>query len=347
LARKHLVAEEDAVQCRLATAHDIGRRIVEDACKAADADLSAVARDLATAQSGWAKFEAAQARIADIDRALYASPMVESAELGRMEQVVTAADTITRALIELEAAVDACATKLRTLRASVSSLLASRIEAPASALLSPAQLVEAKRQTAALAQLTADKAELETKLGVAEARLQQQTATIDSLKQQLASEKHAAAWSHMCSRARDIVHVSGLPKLMMHEYAARINKRIAHYMQIWESPFRFVLDDTLSFKAIFPDGTEMAAARLSGGQKIVASTSFRLAMSDTFARKVGLLVLDEPTNHLDKTNIVHLQQLLIKLKQLSGMSRRQMIVVTHEEQLMGFFDHTVKLAAVA
>jgi DNA repair exonuclease SbcCD ATPase subunit len=133
---------------------------------------------------------------------------------------------------------------------------------------------------------------------------------------------------------------------MMKEYAARINKRIAHYLQVWEAPFRLYLDDSLSFQARFDTGFELPAARLSGGQKIVASTSFRLAMSDTFAKNVGLLILDEPTNHLDKENVVHLQQLLLKLKQFAGTAQRQIIIVTHEEQLVNFFDHTIQLAKI-
>jgi len=67
-------------------------------------------------------------------------------------------------------------------------------------------------------------------------------------------------------------------------------------------------------------------------------------MSDTFARSVGLLILDEPTNHLDESNVVHLQQLLLKLKQFSGSTGRQILIVTHAESLTSFFDQTIKLA---
>jgi len=101
------------------------------------------------------------------------------------------------------------------------------------------------------------------------------------------------------------------------------------------------LDEDLNFVAEFDNGYVTRAARLSGGQKIVASTAFRLSMANTFARSVDLLVLDEPSNYLDSENITHLQQLMIKLQDSAVVS--QMIIVTHERALMGFFDRTIEL----
>jgi DNA repair exonuclease SbcCD ATPase subunit len=129
----------------------------------------------------------------------------------------------------------------------------------------------------------------------------------------------------------------------MREYAKIINQRMAYYMGVWEAGFSFTLSDELAFVVSYPNGCTHAAGRLSGGQKIVASTAFRLAMADTFASQVGLLVLDEPSSYLDKDNIVHLQNLLLKLKELSGHTGKQIILVTHEEQLTGFFDHSISL----
>ena len=76
----------------------------------------------------------------------------------------------------------------------------------------------------------------------------------------------------------------------------------------------------------------------SGGQKS------RVAFACLTYSKPHVVILDEPTNHLDKENVVHLQQLLVKLKQMAG--QRQIIIVTHEEQLVGFFDHTIQLAKI-
>lgn len=205
------------------------------------------------------------------------------------------------------------------------------------------QLEEAKTKVDELQARQADQRRASEMLVQVQVRSTQLQDTCGRLRKQLEAEARDTAWTAVCRRARDVLHVNGLPTLLMKEYAKVLNKRIAYYLNIWEAPFTLRLDDDLAFVADFVDGRSHSAARLSGGQKIVASTSFRLAMTDTFAKQVGLLVLDEPSNYLDKDNIVHLQTLLLKLKELSGHSGRQIILVTHEEQLTGFFDHSISV----
>lgn len=205
------------------------------------------------------------------------------------------------------------------------------------------EIEEAKRKVEILSARTQSLDELNSKIGTVEARLTQYRASVSRLEVQAAQEAQDNSWVALCKRVREVLHVSGLPYLMMQEYASILNRRIQFYLGIWEAPFRFYLSEDLDFLVDFPDGRHHSAARLSGGQKIVASTSYRLAMGDTFAKRVGLLILDEPSNYLDKDNIVHLQGLLLRLKELAGSTGRQSILVTHEECLMGFFDHTINV----
>lgn len=184
--------------------------------------------------------------------------------------------------------------------------------------------------------------ELQHQLAVQTVALQEREKTAVLLREQLAREAKDAAWVEQVRKVRDTLHVGALPSLMMREYAQILNLRMEHYLEIWESPFRMWLDDEMSFRVKF-EGGECDAARLSGGQRIVASASFRLAMSDTFARQVGLLVFDEPSTFLDKENIQHLQMLLLKLKDMSRHTGRQILVVTHEEALMNFLDHVIEI----
>jgi DNA repair exonuclease SbcCD ATPase subunit len=185
--------------------------------------------------------------------------------------------------------------------------------------------------------------ELTIRIGSLEGRLIQYEGIVNKLEEQLSKELKLKKLHNILGMVRDVLHPTMLPKRVLQEYATLINRRIHYYLQIWEAPFRVYLDDNLAFLAEYPDGKTHPAARLSGGQKIVASISFRLAMADTFAKDVGILILDEPSNHLDKDNITHLQNLLLRLKELTGSTGKQIIIVTHEEQLSGFFDHVVKL----
>jgi DNA repair protein SbcC/Rad50 len=206
-----------------------------------------------------------------------------------------------------------------------------------------ASLAEARQKTEELRELTAAQQQVITTLGVTQARVQSLTDTVERLKGQYINEANARKWVTFCKRVRDIVHVNGLPTLMMREYATVLNRRIAHYLDVWESPFSMELDESLSFVSRFEDGRTHSASRLSGGQQIVASTSFRLAMVETFARELGLLVLDEPSNYLDTDNIYHLQQLLLRMRETTCDTGRQILLVTHEASLGGFFDHTISL----
>lgn len=204
-------------------------------------------------------------------------------------------------------------------------------------------LALARHKVEELKGLREEHQQLVTQVGIARARIDSLTESSTRLSSQYENETKGRKWVTFCKRVRDIVHVNGLPTLMMREYASILNRRISHYLSVWEAPFNMELDDTLSFIAQFHNGLTHSASRLSGGQQIVASTSFRLAMVETFAREIGLLVLDEPSNYLDADNIYHLQQLLLRMKETTCATGRQILLVTHEASLGGFFDNTITL----
>jgi len=201
---------------------------------------------------------------------------------------------------------------------------------------------EAQQQLAIMEQLLSERRRLRDEIASISVKQHQFDEAISRLKLQLKSEEKEARWVGLCKRVREILHVNGLPALMMREYVSHLNGRMKHYLDIWEAPFVFYLDENLAFKAKFRDGI-CSASILSGGQRIIASTSFRLAMVDTFAKDIGLLVLDEPSASLDSENKVHLQNLMLKLKNMAGDTGKQIILVTHEERYKGFFDNVIDL----
>jgi len=213
-------------------------------------------------------------------------------------------------------------------------------------LPSDAEIEDAKAKTRRLVEVTKTHTDLLRETSAADIVVEQYTATIAALNAKQTEEKKDAEWVRLCRRARGVLHVSGLPSLLMREYAKILNQRMRYYTSLWEAPFALKLDENLAFIAEFDDGRVLTGQRLSGGQKIVGSTSFRLAMADTFSRGIGLLILDEPSNHLDSDNIIHLQRLLLELKELASASGRQVIMVDHEESLVGFFDNVITLEAI-
>lgn len=341
LKQRQATVEEELRKHQLAAMTSVTKALSD--AKAASLTLT---QQVSLVRKAVATYAAAQARKVEAEAALRTIPVVLNEAAAMAEETVRANTDRASKLTTLQTQTSILTAKLASNVQEKERVCAAMPTVDGTGLMTPEEYAQAKALELQLNKLFADKRDIETRVGIAQAKLGNQEATVTQLNEQIEKESKVAAWSKLCGRARDVIHVSGLPTLMMKEYAARINKRVAHYLQIWEAPFRLFLDDSLSFRARFDTGYELPAARLSGGQKIVASTSFRLAMSDTFAKNVGLLILDEPTNHLDKENVVHLQQLLVKLKQMSGASQRQIIIVTHEEQLTGFFDHTIQLAKI-
>lgn len=217
-------------------------------------------------------------------------------------------------------------------------------EMKAAADVGETDIAEANRVLEAYNQADERRIEAQSEVRAAEREVRQVGEKLEEVRQRQQRQEQDLQWVEICREAQKALRPQGLPSLMMAEYAKLVNERIAYYLGIWQSPFSLLIDSANSFEFVAnKDGFDQSAARLSGGEKVVASTSFRLAMADTFASEVGLLVLDEPSVYLDKDNIYHLQDLLVRLKELSNASGRQILLVTHEESLLGFVDHAIEI----
>jgi exonuclease SbcC len=75
-------------------------------------------------------------------------------------------------------------------------------------------------------------------------------------------------------------------------------------------------------------GHERHANRLSGGQQVLASMAFLLALSEVLSQ-LDFLILDEPTTHLDENRRKELVTVLEKLRRVP-----QLIIVDHHSELL-------------
>ncbi len=261
----------------------------------------------------------------------------QRAFLVRFDQVQTTVRNAETQFKLAQAAMDAA--KAANAAATANRIaLGEAIQAP-----SPEQVKQAQADAEVLSARRIELNALLQEIGINRALLASREGEVTRLREKMIREGSMAKWVEQVKLVRDTLHVTSLPTLVMREFARVLNARMEEYLHLWEAPFRMWLDDDLAFQVEFDDGKRLDAARLSGGQKITASISFRLAMSDTFASSVGLLILDEPSTYLDDDNIQHLQVLLMKLKEMSTHSSRQILVVTHEERLMGFMDHVINI----
>lgn len=265
-------------------------------------------------------------------------------EIQSLTRAIAHVQALQTELTALDAGLSVKEAALRKTQLEVTKAIEARDRIGAAAAIPAQEELELYRQAAekVFARTQCLRA-LRDKLAILEVKLVEHESSYRRLSEQLAKEAKLASWLDICTRARAAVHPNGLPALMMREYTAVLNRRIQKYLSLWDAPFKLYLDDNMAFTAAYYDGCVHSAARLSGGQKIVASASFRLAMADTFAARAGMLVLDEPSVYLDQDSILYLQKLLLRLKEYSGAAGKQIFLVTHEQSLTGFFDHIIRV----
>jgi DNA repair exonuclease SbcCD ATPase subunit len=141
---------------------------------------------------------------------------------------------------------------------------------------------------------------------------------------------------------KSIMHRDNLPKHLTVNYLRSTVKKLNGYLDDFSVKFSIMVDDDLTFWATLSDGTVIAASRLSGGEKVVLSLAFRLAVQSDL-NGINLLVLDEPTVCLDDDNIACLEKAFDRLRAMSKSSGLQVIVVSHESAIERMCDHTFTL----
>lgn len=170
----------------------------------------------------------------------------------------------------------------------------------------------------------------------------QKLETIEKHKAEMANMTSILEWRRILERSRSLLHRDVLPKMVTAAYLEPLNARLGHYLKSFQLPFTAVINSDQSLVCTFTNGVSRSAHRLSGGQKVAMGIAFRFAVYDLFAGNLGFLVLDEPTPFLDKQRRDGVLELLLQIRSYSRSSGLQVIVVTHEESLMGAFDKVIE-----
>jgi len=131
-----------------------------------------------------------------------------------------------------------------------------------------------------------------------------------------------------------IMHRDALPKSISRFYYDKLNILLAKYSEELSLPFTLRLDTaTYEFMADFADGCKPFFL-LSGGQKTIAAWVWHLAVQEKHAERSGLLMMDEPTYGLDTENLNRVQEVLSSIDSYCERADQQLIMVTHEQDLM-------------
>lgn len=150
-------------------------------------------------------------------------------------------------------------------------------------------------------------------------------------------------WLDRCESALDWFHHDRLPRLIHKAFLDLLVKTVNRNLVGFRNPFAVRVNEDVSFDIRFPDGETRESKALSVGESDLLGISFLGAINLTSAQKLGIMVIDEPTASLDADNLVFLFQVLDEWKKDMVRQNRQLIIVTHVEEMAAIADTVFRL----
>lgn len=143
---------------------------------------------------------------------------------------------------------------------------------------------------------------------------------------------------------RDLVHRDSLPAKISQQFLAKTALRAQEYLRPFEADFVLSADvGEMSFIAEYADGKRLRIDQLSGGWTTATALALRCATSDLISKINKTLILDECIVFLDADNMARIPMVLDKIKAVNKQLGRQMLMVTHEPNLLAVADSVISL----
>lgn len=175
--------------------------------------------------------------------------------------------------------------------------------------------------------------ELDT-LEARKAALEEETTAIDTLHEETAELEAMYGDLRRDLRERNVAVLEEL----LNETFALVYRNDAYD--------RIHLDPEYRFTVVQKDGEELAPAQLSGGERALFNLSLRCAIYRLLAEGIEggaplpPLIFDEPTVFLDSG---HVSQLVTLIESMRDIGVEQIIVVTHDRELLGAADAALRV----
>jgi DNA repair exonuclease SbcCD ATPase subunit len=197
-----------------------------------------------------------------------------------------------------------------------------------------AQLDEKNRLDGALRQLGASRESTSAEY----ARLVGIQQTGEKRKEAAATLKRVA---ELCAR-------SGLPMLVMRKVFEHVAVKTDDLLAGMESRFSVSMDPEVPLSFLFtradvPGALPLSQKQLSGGERVLLSIAFILAVHMLVLPELGFLELDEPSTHLDFDVVGNINEMLGKMALLTRGADFQLMISDHHKELTNF-DKIVRLA---
>jgi DNA repair exonuclease SbcCD ATPase subunit len=170
--------------------------------------------------------------------------------------------------------------------------------------------------------------------------------SLAKLKAKLKRSKKIRRGAEIVGDVCDLVHRTGLPKDVAKINLSRMEGDINEGLEHYGSPFWVESDESLSFVVHKPGEPPQPSGRLSTGQRVIVALAFWPAVASLWSQDLGILALDEPTANLDEENRKLLSQALGELT-AKVRGKRQLIMVTHDQNLRTAFDQVIDIGGIS
>lgn len=185
------------------------------------------------------------------------------------------------------------------------------------------------------------------KLATARAMVRRLIATLRKLRKEDGAQEGLRKLTKTVELVRNWFHFSQGPRMVVVDILDQLTPDINTLLAKFGSPYTVMPDyDNVLFKYIKGTGASaepQSVLRLSGGERVMLATSFRISSYCMFASKLGLLTLDEPTAYLDSQNVQLFAHLVEKLREITTSLKLQLFMSTHEEAIIPLCDTVVNL----
>lgn len=260
------------------------------------------------------------------------------AEIRRVSNELTVNDSLMTSAKEHEKAV---------LDGFVELCIAPSDDLPAMKALVDERLVTLRKEFAEATTLRDRVSATQASLNLMRQQLEQAKGELKAKQEEKAKAEPLAKRIDVLKRVRDWFHSSNGPRTMSLAAITEMTSYVNEYLRELNSEITVMPDNQgLSFAYEYIDGRVVSdpppsTAKLSGGQKIELALAFRLAIYRYFGQKMGIMVLDEPTAHLSPDGIKHFGKLLQKVSILARNMNLQIVMPTHEVEIMPFMDSEI------
>ena len=195
---------------------------------------------------------------------------------------------------------------------------------------------QAERTTTAMA-------ECRGRVEVLRSSLEELKTELETVTSRLTLEKPRRQYRDRLLGIREACRYNQLPQEVILSTLRRLEGKTNGFLRKIGADFKIEVDDDLVFTAVVGSDREKAEY-FSFGQKVMTALSFLLACNRVFAGACDFLALDEPSEYLDKQHVEDFAALLGTLGKRFRRKGRQLMVVTHNRELLDSVTQVVDLA---